>query len=136
MCRCRPDTSEIWNLLSKCGARKAGELAEKSISVIDIGLMRRLAIGSGNFSSFVGGCHLLTGYLCNCKFRGSLLLSLKARLLDGSTLVKKAAENRAPFCSTYTNSCFLSCSYQLGAQASTVIYVCLCSPHLSVSLSV
>lgn len=64
VCGCQPDDSnEIGNYLPKRRVRKAGELAEKSISVLDIGLLQCLANGSGNFSSFVGGCHLLTGYL-------------------------------------------------------------------------
>lgn len=112
VCGCQPDDSnEIGNYLPQRPVRKAGELAEKSISSIDIGLMRCLANGSGSFSCFVGGYHLLTGYLRNQKFRASLLLSLKVQPFNRFILVKKAAQTRAPFCSTYANSCFISCSY-------------------------
>lgn len=127
--RCQPDNSkESGNYLPKHRVRKAGELAEKSISVIDIGLMRCLANSSGNSSSFVGVCHLLTGNLWNWKFRAALLFSLKVQPLDRSILVKRAAQNGALFCSTYTNSWFISCSCQLGACTSTVTSVCLFIP--------
>lgn len=64
--RCQPDNSkEMGNYLPKHRVRKAGELAEKSISVIDVRLMRCLASSSSKFSSFVGVFSLSTGNLWN-----------------------------------------------------------------------